>query len=150
MIHHKQLHVSLSSAPTHSHIRALYILQFLNQFYVYHVTNSTIYFQTPLSLVNPADCVDMDCDGMKKALIRDLDGTFLGGTGGTVVPDSQFEWDGDPRRGLGDYRIPTAMLTNPDDGSRILAEDKCPNKGKRESAHAVDCVFKLLRYVVMV
>ncbi|XP_038070546.1 fibrocystin-L-like isoform X1 [Patiria miniata] len=77
--------------------------------------------------VNPSDCVDMDCDGMKKAMIRDLDGTFLG-TPGTLIPQSEFEWDGDPRRGLGDYRIPRTMLTRTD-GSRIPVEDKAPNKG---------------------
>lgn len=69
----------------------------------------------------------MDCDGMKKAMIRDLDGSMLG-EAGTVIPDSAFEWDGDPRRGLGDYRIPRTMLTNPD-GSRIPADQLAPNKG---------------------
>ncbi|XP_072025340.1 fibrocystin-L-like [Amphiura filiformis] len=89
---------------------------------------SLFFFHRPdLGLVNPADCVDMDCDAMKKALIRDLDGSLLGSVG-TVVPQSQFEWDGDPRRGLGDYRIPKTMLTAPD-GSRINAKDKCPKKG---------------------
>ena len=29
-------------------------------------------------LVNPSDCVDMDCDGMKKNFITDVDGSFLG------------------------------------------------------------------------
>ncbi|XP_071793632.1 fibrocystin-L-like isoform X1 [Asterias amurensis] len=77
--------------------------------------------------VNPSDCVDMDCDGQKKAMIRDLDGTLLGSVG-TVIAQSEFEWDGDSRRGLGDYRIPKVMLTNPD-GSRILADDIAPNKG---------------------
>ena len=80
------------------------------------------------SLVNPSDCVDMDCDGMKKTLIRDLDGTLLGSVG-TIIPDSAFEWDGDKRRGLGDYRIPPVMVTEID-GSRIPYEDKMPNKGK--------------------
>ena len=77
--------------------------------------------------MNPSDCVDMDCDAMKKAMIRDQDGSLLGSFG-TVIPQSEFEWDGDPRRGLGDYRIPKMMLTRPD-GSRIPAEEKCPNKG---------------------
>ena len=35
------------------------------------------------SWINQADCVDMDCDGMKQCLISDLDGSFLGlGAGG--------------------------------------------------------------------
>ncbi|KAJ8026005.1 Fibrocystin-L [Holothuria leucospilota] len=80
-----------------------------------------------LGKVNPSDCVDMDCDGMKKAIIRDLDGSMLGDVG-TVIPEAEFEWDGDPRRGLGDYRIPRTMLTEPD-GSRIPTDDIAPNKG---------------------
>ena len=72
----------------------------------------------------------MDCDGLKKVLIIDLDGTFLEtGTPGHILAESEWEWDGeDAIRGLGDYRIPTAMLTNLD-GSRIDVADKCPNKG---------------------
>ncbi|XP_022097673.1 fibrocystin-L-like isoform X1 [Acanthaster planci] len=88
--------------------------------------------------VNPSDCVDMDCDGMKKAMIRDLDGSLLGSPG-TLIPQSEFEWDGDPRRGLGDYRIPKVMLTRPD-GSRIPVEDKAPNKGIYRG-HNNECTF---------
>lgn len=65
---------------------------------------------------------------MKKAIIRDLDGSMLGDVG-TVIPEAEFEWDGDPRRGLGDYRIPRTMLTEPD-GSRIPTDDIAPNKGR--------------------
>lgn len=36
--------------------------------------------------INPADCVDMECDGMKKALFVDEDGCVVGGSGGTVIP----------------------------------------------------------------
>ncbi|XP_068189914.1 fibrocystin-L-like [Antennarius striatus] len=80
-----------------------------------------------LRKVNPADCVDMDCDAKKKALIRDIDGSLLG-TVGAVVPQSEFEWGGDPRRGLGDYRIPKVMLTHPN-GSRIPVDNIAPHKG---------------------
>ena len=69
----------------------------------------------------------MDCDAHKKAMIRDLDGSLLG-TPGTIIPDSAFEWDGDRRRGLGDYRIPKMLLTTPD-GARIPKEDKAPYNG---------------------
>ncbi|XP_038045747.1 fibrocystin-L-like [Patiria miniata] len=87
-----------------------------------------LYIHHPsIGKVNPADCVDMDCDGMKKAMIQDMDGSLLG-TPGTVIPQSEYEWDGDPRRGLGDYRIPKAMLTR-QDGSKIPVEEKAPNKG---------------------
>ena len=80
------------------------------------------------SAVNPSDCVDMDCDGLKKVLLRDSDGSLLG-SAGTIIPDSAYKWNGDPRRGLGDYRIPKVMLTRPD-GSRIPVDDIAPNKGK--------------------
>ncbi|XP_060949378.1 PKHD1 like 1, tandem duplicate 1 [Limanda limanda] len=77
--------------------------------------------------VNPSDCVDMECDAKKKSMLKDLDGSFLGKVG-AVVPHSEFAWGGDPRRGLGDYRIPKVMLTNPD-GSRIPVNQIAPNKG---------------------
>lgn len=79
------------------------------------------------SKVNPADCVDMDCDAKKKSLLNDLDGSFLGAVG-AVVPQSEYEWGGDPRRGLGDYRIPKVMLTALN-GSRIPVNQIAPNKG---------------------
>ena len=50
------------------------------------------------SKINPADCVDMDCDAMKKVLIEDLDGTLVGASGGSVIPESEFEWDVNPVR----------------------------------------------------
>ena len=62
------------------------------------------------STINSADCVDMNCDGLKKNLIRDNDGSLLGAIG-AVIPQSEYEWDGDARRGLGNYRIPKSMLT---------------------------------------
>uniref|UniRef100_A0A3B3X637 G8 domain-containing protein n=1 Tax=Poecilia mexicana TaxID=48701 RepID=A0A3B3X637_9TELE len=80
-----------------------------------------------VSKANPADCVDMDCDAKKKSLLKDLDGSFLGAVG-SVVPQSEFEWGGDPRRGLGDYRIPKVMLTSLN-GSRIPVEQVAPRKG---------------------
>lgn len=38
-------------------------------------TNTHILFDRK---VNPSDCVDMECDGHKHAIIQDIDGTFLG------------------------------------------------------------------------
>ncbi|XP_072925977.1 LOW QUALITY PROTEIN: PKHD1 like 1, tandem duplicate 1 [Hemitrygon akajei] len=77
--------------------------------------------------VNPSDCVDMDCDGKKKALMKDLDGSFLGAVG-AVIPQSEYEWNGDNRRGLGDYRIPKVLLTYLN-GSRIPVSQVAPHKG---------------------
>ncbi|XP_071944841.1 fibrocystin-L-like [Antedon mediterranea] len=91
--------------------------------------NKVYIHRPPLSKVDPSDCVDMDCDGFKKAMIRDEDGGLLGRSQpGYVIPDSAYEWDGDPRHGVGDYRIPKAMVTDID-GSRIPYDKKCPYKG---------------------
>ncbi|KAJ0003487.1 hypothetical protein NQD34_008585, partial [Periophthalmus magnuspinnatus] len=89
--------------------------------------NKVFIHRASLGKVNPSDCVDMECDAKKKTILRDLDGSFLGLVG-AVVPQSEYEWDGDPRRGLGDYRIPKVMLTHPN-GSRIPVEQIAPNKG---------------------
>ncbi|KAJ0054901.1 hypothetical protein NL108_007111 [Boleophthalmus pectinirostris] len=89
--------------------------------------NRVFIHRASLGKVNPSDCVDMECDAKKKTLLRDLDGSFLGVVG-TVIPHSEYAWDGDARRGLGDYRIPKMMLTHPN-GSRIPVEQIAPNKG---------------------
>ena len=83
-----------------------------------------------LGSVNPSDCVDLDCDAQKHILIKDLDGSLLDlGAGGTIISEAEFEWDGDPRRGLGDYRIPTVLLADPNDGTPIPVDDLFPLKG---------------------
>ncbi|XP_052805044.1 fibrocystin-L-like isoform X2 [Mya arenaria] len=90
-------------------------------------SNKIMYHRPNVGKINSADCVDMDCDALKKALFKDMDGSFLGHVG-SVIPQSEYEWDGDPRRGLGDYRIPKEMVTRLD-GSRIPYELMMPNKG---------------------
>ena len=88
-----------------------------------------VLFDRPLaSKINPADCTDFDCDGMKKAMIVDKDGTLIGNGGGTVIADSAFEWDGNPAKGLGYYRVPKPMVTEVN-GDKIPYQDKMPNKG---------------------
>ena len=58
--------------------------------------SSKVFFNRPLAgKINPADCTDFDCDGMKKALIWDTDGSFSGSKG-SIIADSAFEWDGSP------------------------------------------------------
>ncbi|XP_024153621.1 PKHD1 like 1, tandem duplicate 1 isoform X2 [Oryzias melastigma] len=89
--------------------------------------NKVFVHRPDVGKANPADCVDMDCDAKKKTLLKDLDGSFLGAVG-SVVPQSEYEWGGDPRRGLGDYRIPKVMLTALN-GSRIPVEQVAPYKG---------------------
>ncbi|XP_052063080.1 fibrocystin-L-like [Mytilus californianus] len=75
-------------------------------------THRVFYHRPRLSTINGADCVDMDCDGLKKALIKDKDNSLLGAAG-AVIPQSEFMWSDDVQnpRGLGDYRIPKSMLT---------------------------------------
>ena len=83
-----------------------------------------------LRSVNPSDCVDLDCDAQKHILIKDLDGSLLNlGAGGTIISQAEFEWDGDPRRGLGDYRIPTVLIADPNDGTPNPIDDLFPLKG---------------------
>ena len=80
--------------------------------------------------INPSDCVDMDCDGLKHVLIKDLDGTFSEeGSLRTMVGMAELGWDGpDRRRGIGNFRIPKTMLTYAN-GSRIDADVAYPEKG---------------------
>jgi hypothetical protein len=53
----------------------------------------------------------MDCDGMKKVILTDLDGTYFNSSG-TAVSQSEWQWDLDPKRGLGNYRIPQVALAD--------------------------------------
>ncbi|XP_060084827.1 fibrocystin-L-like, partial [Ylistrum balloti] len=99
-------------------------------------TNNKIFYHRPnVGKINSADCVDMDCDGLKKDLFTDQDGTFLGSVG-AVISESEWQWDGDPRRGLGDYRIPKTMLTE-QDGTRIPVNNIAPNKGIIRNSNCV-------------
>ncbi len=79
-----------------------------------NVSNSSLVFihrTNPLK-VNPSDCGDMDCDGRKKALLTDEDGSFLGYPG-TVFSEAEYDW-GSQQKGVGDFRIPRELLTAPD------------------------------------
>jgi len=98
--------------------------------YVDVASQSIIYMDEPiLGKINPSDCTDFDCDGLKKAIIYDTDGSVAGdGNAGTIIPDSAFEWDGNPARGLGYYRVPKPMITTVN-GEKIAYEDKMPNTG---------------------
>ena len=93
-------------------------------------SDSKLYNNNPhLGSVNPSDCVDMDCDGLKHVLVRDEDGSFSETSGPrTFISKAEFEWDGDPRRGLGDYRIPRTILTYAN-GSSINVNQIYPKKG---------------------
>ncbi|KAI8520672.1 Fibrocystin-L [Branchiostoma belcheri] len=97
-----------------------------------------VYYSRPsLGSINPSDCVDMPCDAKHIALIKDSDGSLLG-TAGTVVPEQEWQWDGDRRYGIGDYRIPAPALSDAD-GNKLVVADVAPNKGAlRDSS----CTYK--------
>ena len=61
----------------------------------------------------------MSCDGKKKLLIKDSDGSFFGTQPSSYIPESEYEYNGDRRHGFGDYRIPKTMQTFPGNNSRI-------------------------------
>ena len=97
-----------------------------------NVDSNSLYFNHRPSLgkVNPSDCVDLDCDAQKHILIKDLDGSLLNsGSDGTIISQAEFEWGGDPRRGLGDYRIPRVLTADPRNGLPIPVNDLFPLKG---------------------
>ncbi|XP_025306879.3 fibrocystin-L isoform X3 [Canis lupus dingo] len=92
---------------------------------------SKIFIHRPdVSKVNPSDCVDMVCDAKRKSFLRDMDGSFLGDSG-SVIPQAEYEWNGNSQFGIGDYRIPKVMLTFPN-GSRIPVTEKAPYKGPQD------------------
>ena len=97
-----------------------------------------------LASVNPADCGDLDCDGMKAVILTDVDGRFTETNSfHTIISKAEFEWDGDSRRGLGDYRIPEVMLSRRD-GSHISIDENYPLKGvvrSRAFGGNGDCSF---------
>ncbi|CAL4062252.1 unnamed protein product, partial [Meganyctiphanes norvegica] len=79
----------------------------------------------------------MTCDGLKKVIITDTDGTLLGTADATLTAKAEYEWDGDGSHGVGDYRIPVSLKTDID-GSQITAAEKFPNKGIIRND---DCTF---------
>jgi len=54
--------------------------------------NSKVWIHRPnTSTINPSECIDMNCDGLKKNLLTDLDGSFLGSPG-SVISQSEWGW----------------------------------------------------------
>lgn len=44
------------------------------------------------------------------------------------IPQSEYQWNGDPAYMLGDYRVPKEMQVTPD-GERISMDTLAPHKG---------------------
>ena len=91
----------------------------INNTFLNQVENdSKIFLHRPNSnLIKSRYCGNMDCDGMKKNLLTDVDGKFLGSPG-SVISQSEFEW-GSQARGLGDFRIPPIALYN-SNGAKLI------------------------------
>ena len=82
-----------------------------------------------LGSINPSDCVDLDCDGLKHVLVRDEDGSFLQvGGARSLVSMAELSWGENGPRGLGNFRIPTVMLATPGGGMED-ADTLFPGKG---------------------
>ncbi|OWF49746.1 Fibrocystin-L [Mizuhopecten yessoensis] len=78
--------------------------------------------------VNPSSCVDMECDGHKKVMVHDKDGSLLGKSG-TVLSMSEWMYGEDPRRGSGDHRIPTAMLLDVSSENQLDPRELATERG---------------------
>ena len=66
-----------------------------------------------------ADCIDMDCDGGKKVLVRDLDGSLSedGDLRGVYFSQSEFAW-GEANRGVFDNRVPSSIAPPENESKR--------------------------------
>jgi len=117
---------------------------------------SKVFIHRPnIGKINPSDCIDMDCDGLKKNILTDTDGSFLG-TPGSVISQSEFEW-GSQQRGLGDFRIPKEALADANGNMRNISEvyqytgivrdeSKCTY---RDSWQAYECIGMDYRVLVI-
>ena len=96
----------------------------------------------------------MDCDGLKKVIITDKDGYYFGSMG-TATSESEWEWNGDRRRGLGDYRIPKEALADAKGRLRNISdvykyrgtirdESLCTYKQDWQAWHCNDMNMKIL------
>ncbi|CAF0745209.1 unnamed protein product [Adineta steineri] len=95
---------------------------------VYSSSPSNLVFngRPNLDVVDPADCVDMDCDGLKTNLLIDTDGTLFGQPS-TVFSQAEYLW-GNQAHGVGDYRIPSAALAGAN-GQMININSVYPSRG---------------------
>ena len=95
--------------------------------------------------INPSDCVDMDCDGPKKAMITDTDGSFSEtGSRHTYMGFSELDYGINGPRGLGNFRIPAVMITDLS-GNAIDIESWAPNKGVK-GTHSGACTHDVFNH----
>ncbi|CAF2963963.1 unnamed protein product [Rotaria sp. Silwood2] len=109
-----------------------------SQMSVFNTSISNLIFngRPNLDKVNPSDCVDMDCDGIKKNLLTDTDGTLFGQPS-TVFSEAEYLW-GNQAHGVGDYRIPSVALAD-FNGSTININNFYPGRGISRSP---SCIYQ--------
>ncbi|CAF3595884.1 unnamed protein product [Rotaria sordida] len=80
--------------------------------FVYNTSEENLIFNglPNLGVVNPSRCGDMDCDGLKKNLLVDTDGSLFGQPA-SVFSYAEALW-GNQQHGIGDFRIPLVAYTN--------------------------------------
>lgn len=114
-------------------------------------TNKVKFYRPRVDLVNIAECGDMFCDAHKKVMITDNEGSFFGEPG-TLLPESEYEWDGirkkqpdgstityaDNMDGIGNFRIPNPMQTTVS-GQKIPMNEVYTTAGIYRDA---SCVWK--------
>ena len=71
----------------------------------------------------------MECDGRKKTLVINKDGSFFGKPT-IILPESEWQYNKNPKYGVGDSRIPPRLLTKSSTAGKSVDEN-WPNKGKR-------------------
>lgn len=69
-----------------------------------------VFLCTFFSMNHPGECGDMDCDGLRRTFVKDVDGSLLNmGPKGALLTQSDYGWNQDPARGLGDDKIPASL-----------------------------------------
>lgn len=95
--------------------------------------------------------LDMDCDGLKKSLLTDTDGSLFEQPT-TVFSQAEYLWSkslthfsllvfysfysGDQSHGVGDYRIPSIALSNLT-GHKININASYPYRGRSRSSNCI-------------
>ncbi|CAL8088348.1 unnamed protein product [Calicophoron daubneyi] len=90
--------------------------------------NCLVYYDRPqLKNMGFGKCGDLECDGLKKPLIVDKDGTLFGQPT-CIVPQSEWQYNKNPAYGINDSAVPKRMTITPA-GQRIDINTTWPNKG---------------------
>ena len=74
-----------------------HMIEMSNTVFLNSQRRNWVFFPRPrVTDVTLANCVDMACDGPKKVLIKDLDGTLSGtGVETSIFGQSEYQWEGE-------------------------------------------------------